>query len=194
MFMARRLAGGNGLDNMLALHCHVAHPAKRVKGASAHASVDHKGNLLMRYVIESAAHNIEVGERTPPRRLDNLWQTTCLEVFVKTKSAAEYLEYNLAPSGDWACYGFAGYRAEMTTPDSDIPHIDSKADGEQYLVNAAIMLPAKYHRQPLDLAICAIIEETQGTKSLWALRHGEGPADFHDPDCFMHQLVPATEA
>lgn len=177
---------------MLALQCHPAHPSRRVKGIGACASIDGTGNLSISYIVGSAAQHIEVGERKPPERLDNLWQTTCLEVFVRIRQTPAYLEYNLAPSGDWACYGFTGYRTGMTSPDSGIPQVHSMADGEQYCVDAVVPLPSQYYGQPLELAICAIIEETQGAKSYWALRHGEGPADFHDPDCFLHQLVPAT--
>ena len=38
------------------------------------------------------------------------------------------------------------------------------------------------------LAVSAVIEETDGTKSFWALRHPPGPPDFHHPDCFALTL------
>ena len=47
---------------------------------------------------------------------------------------------------------------------------------------------------PTRLGLSAVIEETDGTKSYWALRHppGEKP-DFHHPDCFAIEL-PAPSA
>ncbi len=38
------------------------------------------------------------------------------------------------------------------------------------------------------LALSAVIEETDGTKSYWALRHPPGAPDFHHPDCFALTL------
>ncbi len=41
---------------------------------------------------------------------------------------------------------------------------------------------------PVSIALSAVIEETDGTKSYWALRHPPGPPDFHHPDCFALTL------
>ena len=38
------------------------------------------------------------------------------------------------------------------------------------------------------LALAAVIEEVDGTKSYWALRHPPGKPDFHHPDCFALTL------
>ncbi|HMP45247.1 MAG TPA: DOMON-like domain-containing protein [Sphingopyxis sp.] len=41
---------------------------------------------------------------------------------------------------------------------------------------------------PWRLALSAIIEEKDGTKSYWALAHPPGKPDFHHPDCFALTL------
>jgi len=38
------------------------------------------------------------------------------------------------------------------------------------------------------IGLSAVIEETDGTKSYWALRHPPGKPDFHHPDCFALTL------
>lgn len=40
-----------------------------------------------------------------------------------------------------------------------------------------------------ELGLSAVIEETDGTKSYWALRHPPGPTDFHHADCFALELA-----
>lgn len=42
--------------------------------------------------------------------------------------------------------------------------------------------------------VSAVIEEADGTKSFWALRHPPGRPDFHHPDCFQLELPAATPA
>lgn len=44
--------------------------------------------------------------------------------------------------------------------------------------------------ESVRVGLCAVIEETDGTKSYWALRHPPGPPDFHHPDCFALTLGP----
>lgn len=39
------------------------------------------------------------------------------------------------------------------------------------------------------VGLSAVIEETDGTKSYWALRHPPGKPDFHHPDCFALELA-----
>lgn len=40
----------------------------------------------------------------------------------------------------------------------------------------------------LCLSVTAVIEETDGTKSYWALAHGSDKPDFHHPDSFVLEL------
>ena len=40
----------------------------------------------------------------------------------------------------------------------------------------------------LKLALSAVIEESAGRVSYWALRHPEGKPDFHHPACFALNL------
>jgi hypothetical protein len=47
------------------------------------------------------------------------------------------------------------------------------------------MLP---HDAGWRLGLAALIEETNGHKSHWALAHPPGKADFHHPDCFACEL------
>jgi len=48
--------------------------------------------------------------------------------------------------------------------------------------------------QPWKLGLSAVIEERNGRKSYWALRHPAGQPDFHHPDCFALELAPARRA
>ncbi|HZF44227.1 MAG TPA: hypothetical protein VEZ48_12550 [Sphingomonadaceae bacterium] len=49
-------------------------------------------------------------------------------------------------------------------------------------------------RLPLRLALSAVIEESAGRKSYWALAHPPGAPDFHHPACFAAELPAPTRA
>jgi hypothetical protein len=69
------------------------------------------GPGVLRWVVEGAAALVVPARADRPERTDGLWQTTCCEMFLR--QAAGYREINLSPSGNWAAYGFDGYRSGM---------------------------------------------------------------------------------
>ena len=60
-----------------------------------------------------------------PVRTDGLWKSTCFEVFLLDPSKGAYLEFNFAPSGQWAAYQFDGYRSGMRELEISAPQIFS---------------------------------------------------------------------
>lgn len=125
-------------------------------------------------------------------RADDLWKTTCCELFLAAPNAAGYVEFNYAPSTRWAAYRFAAYReGRQDLALSADPHVDRGDDNSAYLVEVDQSL-ADLPPGDLRMGLSAVIEETDGTKSFWALAHADGPPDFHNRDCFIATL-PAPE-
>ncbi|WP_326524542.1 hypothetical protein [Sphingomonas sp.] len=129
-----------------------------------------------------------------PGRADDLWTTTCFELFAKEKGAAGYREFNFAPAGAWAAYAFSDWRRGMLPLDLDRdPHIvDCRLDDRAGIYPASyeldVLLGPGIIEAGMKLALSAVIEETDGTKSYWALKHPPGKPDFHHPDCFALEL------
>jgi len=122
------------------------------------------------------------------KRADGLWQETCFELFLRSPGDAGYVELNLSPSEQWAAYDFVGYRSGMAERDMPrAPDCTVRAGGNMLIFDASIPL-AGLPPLPWELGISAVIIEDDGTKSLWALRHGGGPADFHAAACFAAKL------
>lgn len=127
-------------------------------------------------------------------RRDGLWQSTCFEIFVKPRGSAEYLEYNFASTCEWAGYEFDDYRAGMReSVSSSIAKASWQMRAERVKFTVVLALPPGYGERHLDIALAAITEETDGTKSYWALAHPPGKPDFHHPACFAATL-PAPQA
>ena len=70
-----------------------------------------QGPLSVVYTVEGNLEKLLIPERRQPRIAERLWQHTCCEMFVARKGAAAYHEFNFSPSGEWAAYAFADYRA-----------------------------------------------------------------------------------
>ncbi len=128
---------------------------------------------------------IVVPGSAPSRRADGLWKSTCFEMFWQAGDERGYREFNLSPSGEWAAYGFADVRAGMHDAQVDSLALSSSHDGSELVVRvsiaAALGIPAR-------IGLCAVIEDSAGVRSYWALCHAKESPDFHDPSCFTARL------
>ncbi|WP_343520446.1 DOMON-like domain-containing protein [Sphingomonas sp.] len=172
---------------MVQLTRHPDTPAALVEAVHAElAMTEADGVLLTFYITPGAA--LAVPDRTSPGRADGLWQRTCCELFLKPTGGDGYFEFNLSPSGQWAAYAFDGYRAGMRDLDLPVdPHIELERQGAVFVLEATVDLAA-IPAGRRTLALAAVIEEADGTKSYWALAHPPGKPDFHHPDGFALEL------
>ena len=123
-------------------------------------------------------------------RADGLWRSTCLEAFVAPAGGAGYAELNFAPAGDWAAYRFSGPRAGMAELPCPPPVLTTEAGEGALRLTAEVDLSqaAAFLGRRWRVGLTAVIEDTTGRLSYWALRHPAGKPDFHHPDSFVLEL------
>ena len=140
------------------------------------------GVLLLSYFVTGKIGDLRLPDLTAAARADELWRRTCFEAFVRPSPGAAYYEFNFAPSTQWAAYRFDGYRAGMRlAAEIKAPRIEVQSDAERFTLRASLELDAAAG----NLGLAAVIEETGGNKSYWALAHPPGKPDFHHSDCFV---------
>lgn len=144
-------------------------------------SVADEGDALcIFYHVIGDIDRMRLPEEASSKRRDGLWETTCFEAFIGFEDGG-YGEYNFAPSGDWAAFRFTGYREGIRAWEVAAPGISAEGHEDMLLISARIEKPAAAN---FKLGISAVIEDEDGVKSYWALRHGAGQPDFHHADCF----------
>ena len=152
------------------------------------------GSLVLRYFVTGKITGLRLPPITPPARAEELWQHTCFEAFVRCPASEAYYEFNFAPSTQWSAYHFDSYRRGMGVASGvSPPAIEVQTSPERFTLQAALEL-AQLSSLPRDtrwrLGLSALIEETNGRTSYWALAHPAGKPDFHHPDCFAHEFSP----
>ena len=152
------------------------------------------GRLFARYSLECDTSMLMLPEPNQPSRADRLWQTTCFELFLRPTDAAQYFEYNFSPSTEWALYRFSDYRKGMAEEMISKPRITCDYSESHFALNAEFDLPDNWRNGTFTLGLAAVVEETDGTLSYWALAHPPGKPDFHHKDCFALQLEAPSEA
>jgi hypothetical protein len=119
----------------------------------------------------------------PPQlsaRRDNLWQTTCFEIFWQPIGGTFYREFNLSPSGQWAAYDFDAFREGMRDAPVDAIAVSSSHSDDELVLRANIAadLPA-----PAQVALNAVVDMGEGRIQYWALAFPPGKPEFHSEAC-----------
>ena len=99
---------------------------------------------------------------------------------------------NLSPSGDWNVYRFDSERTGMR-PELRVgqPSIATTTEpGGRITVTAALDLASitELASGPLDVAVTAVLQTTDGARTYWAVRHTRAQPDFHARESFVVRL------
>ena len=176
------------------LNRHVDTPCEAVTGIGVAVTRDDGGLLSLTYRVEGIVSDVRWPQRAAPLRTDGLWKHSCFEALLRVAGAPAYREVNLSPSLQWAAYAFDARRTGMR-PDMTMaaPSIETVATPGSFELRAVLACPDDKDA-PWHLGLSAVIEETSGRKSYWALAHPPGPPDFHHEDCFALQIPAASPA
>lgn len=132
------------------------------------------------FVARGALDRIHVPPLAQPGRQDDLWKTTCFEMFWQADGERDaYVEFNLSPSARWACYHFTRFRDGRTDAAADVA-ITCSRDGDELCMVADIR---KALPTPAHVALNAVVEDADGQNRFWALRFAPGPVQFHAAEC-----------
>ncbi|MBA3676238.1 MAG: DOMON-like domain-containing protein [Sphingosinicella sp.] len=191
----------------ISLWPHIGTPRGALTGIDVEMARSGCGKIALRFIAFGNIDAVETPVSPSPGagRKDGLWRHTCFEAFVRVGECSAYHEFNLAPSGDWACYRFDDYRQGMTAEQQvGDPRVETRRglgtldlpetpflELSATLELAGAMLPVD---APWHLGLSAVIEEKGGNKSYWAAKHPPGKPDFHHPDCFALELAAARPA
>ncbi len=169
----------------------VAHPGSggaapcRIEVAVA---LSRRGDLALDYRIAADTAGLRLPAGPVGRRADGLWHHTCCEAFIPRPGDAGYREFNFAPSGAWAAYDFAGYRAGGIPAPVRAPVITCSRDTKALRLHVTLLAADLPVAPVLRLGLAAIVEGTDGSLTHWALCHPADRPDFHHPHGFALEL------
>jgi len=139
-----------------------------------------KGILRLQYTLTGPLAELELPDRKKPERTDELWKSTCFELFLQdNQQKTSYLEWNFSPSGDFAHYAFKDYRkADKPDPDGTaVQHCKWKKT-EKLELFLDLDISAFQNSGFGNLSI--VLLDKKGKLEYFALSHPEEKADFHN--------------
>ena len=135
--------------------------------------------------LAGATSGIDIPAASDVGRTDGLWRSTCFEVLARLRDG-RYAEFNISPSGEWAAYGFNGYREGRSDLKGPIQVVRAEWTGDVFELDAFV----DWGDWPFieRIGFSAVIEDVDGGLSYWALAHPSDKPDFHHPDSFILDL------
>lgn len=181
-------------SHRLPLFCHPASPCPAVRAIEVVVTPADDGGLALHYFVLGDPQRIRLPAARPPQACDGLWQHTCCEAFIASGQDPDaYREFNFSPSGEWAAYGFTGYRQRndnFQPASAPVIRLHRHANGFELTVSLApTALPGGHD---LFLGLTTVIEAADGSKSYWALGHHADQPDFHLRQSFSLNLKAAS--
>ncbi len=183
----------------VSLKPHSDSPALPVESLTATARRLAGGKLEVVYRLVGDLGALVIPELSNTARADELWKHTCFEVFILKAEGAGYVEFNFAPTGQWAAYSFRSRRSGM----QDIAGVSAAPIGtmtidRHFVLRAELDLSKVEGLPAMDTtwraAISTVIESADGMRAYWAVAHPAGNPDFHAPEGYVIDLpAPASE-
>jgi hypothetical protein len=145
-------------------------------------------SLVLSYLVTGSIGDVRIPAAGAAARTDELWRHTCFEAFVRTSLGPPYYEFNFAPSTQWAAYRFDSYRSGIrVATEISAPRIEVQSSRTCYRLQASLEIDQMSSLRingGWRIGLAAVIEDTSGHKTYWALAHPPGKADFHHSDSF----------
>jgi hypothetical protein len=211
------------LSRRVDLRCHPDTSEGVLTGIGAEVARRAPRRLEVLFVLFGETWKIDWPEPETRGRADGLWQKTCLELFLRAGDDDAYLEYNIIPAGQWAAYRFDRYRERMEPLEGvEEPVLLGGTERREPITHEKAFRMEKWGFEawerfkapflcikvgidlinvtwlatdiPWYLGLSAVIHESNGHVSYWALAHPPGAPDFHHPDCFRLKLPPPRRA
>lgn len=118
-----------------------------------------------------------------PGRKDELWKSTCFELFLGQKNSSSYLEVNASPSGDWNLYRFDSERKGMRPEPGHCQIFTEKSD-EIFRIQIKIQTTAL----PSEIGATAVLAWQDRQNQYFSLQHSKPQPDFHNRSDWIWRL------
>jgi hypothetical protein len=133
-------------------------------------------------LVEDSLHS---GQWTNWARANELWKTTCFEIFLGVPNESNYWEFNFSPAKEkWNLYAFDDYRApQPPSPSEDFVLSMIQANGDILKCELNAKIPLTH----MEAALTAVIR-TQQESHYFSLKHAGTQPDFHLRDSFVVKI------
>ena len=141
-------------------------------------------SIEISFIISGALSEYIFPQKSEKKRVNELWKSTCFELFLVNSKKEAYYELNFSSSLAWNFYRLSGYRADI----KEVQHISTpqikvyKNDNEFKIV---LEMEVENLEEFDSCNVACILLKNNHERTFWSLHHHLDKADFHHRQNFF---------
>ena len=149
-----------------------------------------EGNLVLReqkirlsFVVKGALDEYIFPSKSIPKKANELWKSTCFELFLGNEKEETYYELNFSSSLAWNFYYLSTYRGEveeLTLLNS--PKVERFEAKDEFKILFELSVENVEDFELYNVACILLNKEHKRT--FWTIKHLNSQPDFHDKASF----------
>ena len=139
---------------------------------------------ILSFVVKGALEEYLFPSKSILKRANELWKSTCFELFLANENEEAYYELNFSSSLAWNFYTLDAYRGEVKELGLlDMPKISVFEEKNEFKI--LIELPIENLENFELYNVACILLNREDERTFWTIKHLKPKPDFHDRASFL---------
>lgn len=145
-----------------------------------------KKSISLSFTLQGELEEYFFEEPRAKKRANELWRTTCFELFLANRENEDYYELNFSSSLAWNFYHLSAYRAEVQEVELLFePQIEIHIKENVFQVSFEVEVEACFLEQFNLYNVASILLTKENKRTFWSEKHLTAVPDFHHRDNFL---------
>ena len=140
--------------------------------------------VKVEYKVTGELNNYIFEEASKQKRANELWKSTCFELFIAPKEKLNYWELNISPSTKWNLYTFDNYKELMREEKNiSIPNIEITQREDGYILSCEVYFDIEeFSPKDNNFNLAVILLDKKEVRHFYSINRKDGVVNFHDRD------------
>ncbi|CAA6816502.1 MAG: Unknown protein [uncultured Sulfurovum sp.] len=143
-------------------------------------------SMQITFIIKGALETYVFPQKSQPQRANELWKSTCFELFLGNSQKEAYYELNFSSSLAWNFYYLRSYRAELQELKLlSEPKISVKENEEVFKIVFELETETFSFKDFDSYNVASVLLTKEHECTFWSLKAFTDVPDFHHQDNFL---------
>lgn len=145
-----------------------------------------KKSVSLSFTLQGVLAEYSFEETKNRQRANELWRTTCFELFLASRENEDYYELNFSSSLAWNLYHLSSYRADVQEVQVlSEPTIRINKQENQFQICLELELEELCLEQFNLYNVASILLTKENERTFWSVKHEKDVPDFHHRSNFL---------
>jgi len=139
--------------------------------------------IKLKFKVKGKVNNYIFPKLSTQQRANNLWKSTCCELFFAHDGEKRYREINISPSAQWNIYQLKEYRGLLEEEKNlSEPTIKTVQEEDCYQLSFQYHLDEEIVEKNLIFNLAVVLLNVDEVRSFYTINRTTKAVDFHDKE------------